>query len=91
MKIYNVYHFYEIGDDYGNALFAEDYVATFERETDAKAFVEKYSKPYVYREPYDKLYCNEFVVRESEFITHESFDINKTPEDYGVSIPSRKE
>lgn len=42
MTIYNVYHVYDVGDEYGNAIYAEDYVATFEKEKDAKAFAKKY-------------------------------------------------
>lgn len=87
MTIYNVYHVYDVGDDYGNAIYADDYVASFEREMDAKAFVEKYSKPYIYAKPYEELYCNEFVVRESELVMHENFDLNDTPKDFGVLIP----
>lgn len=90
MTIYNVYHVYDVGDEYGNAIYAEDYVASFEREDDAKAFVEKYNDPYVYNKPYDELYCNIFIVRESELITRKSFDINDTPKDYGVFIPERQ-
>lgn len=90
MTIYNVYHVYEVGDDFGNAIYADDYVASFESETDAKAFVQKYSNPYVYDKPYDELHCNEFVVRESELITSAQFDINDTPKDFGVLIPDRK-
>lgn len=91
MTIYNVYHIYEVADEYGNAMCADDYVASFESETDAKAFVEKYSKPYVYAKPYQELECNEYVVRPSELITHANFDINDTPKDYGVFIPDREE
>lgn len=91
MTIYNVYHVYDVGDEYGNAMYAEDYVASFESKADAKAFAEKYNDPYVYAIPYDELQCNEFIVRESELITHKAFDINDTPKDYGVLIPKRRE
>lgn len=90
MIIYNVYHVYDVGDEYGNAMYAEDYVASFESEPDAKAFIEKYSNPYIYAKPYDELSCNEFIVRESILITHENFDLNDTPKEYGVFIPDRK-
>ena len=90
MTIYNVYHVYEVGDEFGNAIYAEDYVASFASETDAKEFVVKYSNPYVYDKPYDELHCNEFIVRESELIAHADFDINDTPKDFGVFIPERR-
>ena len=87
MKIYNVYHLYDIDGGYGDAQSTEEFIATFVSETDAKSFVEKYNKPYVYEKPYQELYCNCYVVRETEIITHEEFDINKTPEDYGAWLP----
>lgn len=90
MTIYNVYHVYDVGDEYGNAIYADDYVASFEDEMDAKAFVKKYSKPYVYAKPDEELHCNEFIVRESELITHANFNINDTPKDFGVLIPNKE-
>ena len=91
MKIYNVYHAYDVDGGYGDAVPVETYVATFESETDAKAFVKKYSNPYVYKKPYEELYCNYYIIRESELVTHAEFDLNDTPKDYGAFIPNRKE
>lgn len=91
MKIYSVYHIYDVDGGVGDAVPTEALVAIFESETDAKAFVEKYSDPYIYYEPYDELYCNDFFIRESEIVTHAEFDINKTPTDYGIWIPDRRE
>jgi hypothetical protein len=91
MKLYNVYHVYDVDGGYGDAVGEENFVVAFERETDAKAFVEKYSKPYVYKRPYEELYCNEFTIRETEIITHAEFDINKTPKEYGIFLPERRE
>ena len=87
MKIYNVYHFYDIDGGFGDAKGTEEFIAAFASETDAKAFVEKYSKPYVYDMPYHELECNYYAIRETEIITHEEFDINKTPADYGAWLP----
>ena len=87
MKIYNVYHLYDVDGEYGDAVYAETLVAIFASETDAKAFVAKYDNPYVYEKPYQELWCNHYVIRETEIITHEEFDINKTPEDYGAWVP----
>ena len=89
MRIYNVYHVYDVGDEYGNAICTEDYVASFESEMHAREFIEKYNDPYVYDKPYAELYCNIFIVRESELITRKEFDINDTPKDYGIFIPER--
>ena len=63
MKIYNVYHEYDTDGGFGDAIAQSDLVATFATETDAKAFVEKYSKPYVYDRPYAALYCNQLIIR----------------------------
>lgn len=89
MKIYNVYHCYDVDSGYGDAVETEILVATFESETDAKTFVEKYSDPYVYKKPYDELYCNVYIIRETELVTHAEFNINKAPEDYGIKLPKR--
>lgn len=85
MKIYNVYHEYDTDNGNGDAISQSDLVATFESETDAKTFVEKYSKPYVYDRPYAELYCNQLIISEMEIITHDKFDINKAPDAYGTT------
>ena len=86
MKIYNVYHLYDVDGGFGDAIPKSEMVAIFESKADAEAFVEKYNKPYVYDKPYDTLWCNEYVVTETEIISHKEFNINKTPEDYGVHL-----
>ena len=90
MKIYNVFHAYDADGEFGDACPVECLVATFASETDAKTFVEKYSHPYVYAKPYNELYCNEYFIREIEVVSHEEFNINKTPKDYGIWVPERK-
>ncbi len=89
MKIYNVVHVYDKEGGFGDAVRTEEFVAAFENAEDAQAFVEKYSKPYVYDRDrsYVDLYCNQFAIVETEIITHAEFDINKTPKEYGVFIP----
>ena len=91
MKVYSVYHRYDVDGGFGDAVPQEEHVATFESKTDAEMFVLKYSKPRVYAEPYNKLYCNEYVIRETEIISHAEFDINKTPADYGVWLLQKEE
>lgn len=85
MKVYNVYHEYDTDGGFGDAIEQADLVATFASEDDAKAFVEKYSQPYVYDRPYNELWCNKLFISETEIITHAEFDINKNPEDYGTT------
>ena len=91
MKIYNVAHVYDVDGGYGDAVTVEDFVAAFEREEDATAFVEKYSKPYVYYAPYAELYCNKFAIIETEVVTHSEFNIDKTPKEYGIWLPNKEE
>ena len=91
MKIYNVYHVYDVDGGYGDAVPTESLVASFESEMDAKEFVQTYSNPFVYKKPYEELCCNDYIVREAELITHAEFDINNAPNYYGVFIPNRKE
>ena len=85
MKVYNVYHEYDVDGGFGDAVNKSVLVATFESEMDAKAFVDKYSNPYVYDRPYAKLYCNQLVIEEMEIITHAKFNINKAPNAYGTT------
>ena len=89
MKIYNVAHVYDVDGGFGDAISSEDFVAAFESREDAEAFVAKYSKPYVYEKPYNELWCNHFVIVETEVVTRSEFDINKTPKEYGIWIPER--
>ena len=85
MVIYNVYHEYDTDGGFGDAIPESDLVASFAREEDAKAFVEKYSNPHVYDRPYAELWCGKLVVSEAKIITPENFDINKSPRDYGTT------
>lgn len=82
MKVYNVYHVYDVDGGFGDAVETDVLIATFENEDDAKAFVEKYSKPEVYDRPYSELWHHKLVISETEIITHAEFDINKAPNEY---------
>lgn len=88
MKVYSVYHLYDVDGGVGDAVEQSELVVTFENKTDAQAFVDKYSNPYVYDIPYNSLFCNEFIVKEIEITPHAEFDINKTPEMYDIFLPS---
>ena len=90
MTIYNVAHVYDREGEFGDAEYTERLVATFESREDAETFVAKYSKPYIYAKPYDELWCNQFVIIEVEIISHSEFNLDKTPEEYGVWIPERR-
>lgn len=83
MKIYNVFHHYDDEGNFGDPISQKDLVASFMDEEDAKAFASKYSNPYVYNSYYG-LTCNKLKIEEMEIITHDEFDIDKTPEDYGA-------
>lgn len=87
MKIYSVYHCYDVDGEFGDAVPKEKLVAIFENKADAKAFVKKYHNPYVYYKPYDELYCNAYCIRETEIVAHKDFDINHGPEWYGIRMP----
>ena len=82
MKIYNIYHEYDVDGGFGDAIPESILIATFENADDANAFVNKYSAPEVYDRPYSALWHHKLVVSETEIITHSEFDINKSPKDY---------
>lgn len=87
MKIYNVYHLYDVDGGFGDAVPTSELVATFESKADAESFVEKYHNPCVYDIPYAELYCNAYTIMEMEIIPHKDFDLDKTPQDYGIDLP----
>lgn len=87
MKIYSIYHIYEVDGGFGDSILKEEHVITLESETDAKEFIDKYNHPYAYDKIYDEMYCNKYTIRETETISHKSFNINKAPKDYGIYIP----
>lgn len=67
-KTYDVYHIYDIDGGFGDAVYEESKVATFESKEDAEKFVEKFNNPHVYYKPYDELNCGILEIRESEII-----------------------
>lgn len=102
MKIYSVYHIYNTAEcvkdnEYGRDFrsisvdVGEELVASFTSEMNARAFIDKYNKPYIYWELDSwevQLYCNKYTIRETEIITDTEFDINKTPVGYGIHMPT---
>lgn len=87
MTIYNVYHKYDTDGGFGDAIPVDELVASFANGDDATEFVNKYSNPHIYNRPYNDLYCGELIICPTEIIEHSEFDINKTPEEYGVWFP----
>ena len=57
MIIYRVIHEYTVDGGFGDAVPEEETVVTFSTKEKAEEFVKKYSKPHVYDEPYDELWC----------------------------------
>ena len=82
MKVYAVYHLYEIDGGSGDAVASEICVEIFERESDAKAFVDKCHNPRVYRKPYDELYCGVLSIREMNIITHDEFNLDEIAKEF---------
>ena len=74
MKIYTVYELYDVDGGFGDAVTQTRDLYTFACKEDAYAFQEKYNNPYVYAEPYQKLWCGTLKIREMEII--DNFDIN---------------
>lgn len=87
MMLYSVYHCYDVDGEFGDAIPEERLMAIFENEADAKAFVEKYHTPYVYKKPHAELYCNAYEIRETEIVSHKDFNINHGPRWYGIRMP----
>lgn len=63
-KIYIVKHCYDTDGGFGDAISQKEVLCGFVNEDEANAFVEKYSKPHIYRKPYDSLECGNLVVEE---------------------------
>jgi len=75
-KIYQVFHVYDVDGGFGDAVMRQDIIATFECYEDAKAFVDRFSKPHVYDKPYAKLSCGELVIYESDVVGKGAIDLD---------------
>ena len=64
MAVYIVKHVYEVDGGFGDAIGTEEVLCGFTNKAEAEAFVSAYSKPHVYRRPYDNLTCGELVIEE---------------------------
>lgn len=76
MKVFEVYHVYDVDGGFGDAIGTEELVAVFENFNDANDFMEKFRNPHVYESPYSDLTCGDLRIRECKVISHKEFDIN---------------
>ena len=64
-KLWNVIHLYDEDGGFGDAISEEELVCTiYATDEEAKAFEEKYDKPYVYDRPYASLSCHGIYLEE---------------------------
>ena len=68
-EIYEVYHCFDVDGGFGDAVYEESKVATFESKEDAETFVEKFKNPHVYDSPYADLNCGSLYVRKAKVIS----------------------
>lgn len=64
MKIFGVFHIFDVDGGFGDAIPQEDLICTFNSEEEAKNFIKKYEKPHVYDIPYQSLECGKLELRE---------------------------
>ena len=57
MKLYGIWHGWDVEGGLGMAVSAIDLIAITESEEVAKEYVEKWSNEHVYDTPYDELSC----------------------------------
>ena len=82
MKVYQVYHIFDIGNGFGYAIEVESLIATFTDKADAEAVKEKLHNPRVYDESYDQLWCGNIVIKEIKVVKHKKFDLDKYKADW---------
>lgn len=62
MKIFGVFHIFDVDGGFGDSISKEDLICTFNSEEEAKNFIKKYEKPHVYDFPYHA--CGTLELRE---------------------------
>lgn len=68
-KLWAIYHLLTVDGGYGDAIPQDEMVGIVEAtDEEIKAFVEKYDRPVVYDEPYDKLTCHGIQAQEIKVI-----------------------
>ena len=88
MKVYAVYHLYDVDGGYGDAVPSENCVGIFERESDAQAFVDKCHNPRVRDKPYAELECGYLDIREMNVITHDEFNLDEVAKEFNNYMES---
>ena len=77
MKVYAVYHIYDVDGGFGDPVYQDECICILKDKEDALALKEKLHNPRVYDVPYSQLYCGEIEIREMKVIKHKNFDIDK--------------
>lgn len=73
MKLYQVVHNWDEDGGFGDAVWQQDVLATFENKEDAEEYAQKFADPHVYDVPYAALGCGDLKVEEIEVISHGEF------------------
>lgn len=66
MTAYQVAHYFDTDNGFGDAVRQRRVVGSFPNENAAKAFRDNYNDPHVYGVPYDNLMCGILRVEECE-------------------------
>ena len=70
MKIYIIYHDYDVDGGYGDAVDQHEILWICKDEEEAKAYVERWDNPKVYDKPYASLYTNALHYEEHDLYEH---------------------
>ena len=70
MKVYIIYHDYDVDGGYGDATDQHEILWICKDEEEAKAYIERWNKPEVYDNPYDSLYKNALHYEEHDLYEH---------------------
>ena len=82
MKIYNVFHCYDVDGGFGEAIPKKILIGSFESKEDAGTVVALLSNPHVYK-PYSELECGVITIEETEIVSHSEFNVaNFDPKNY---------
>ena len=83
MKVYQVFHLYDVDGGFGDAVGQSEVIASFENKDDAIALCERLRNEHVYDKPYADLWCGCLAVEEFDIVSHKDFSIdNYKPEDF---------
>lgn len=72
-KLWAIYHDYDVGGAFGDSRSETEMVGIVQAtKEEIEAFIQKYDKPIVYDDPYDKLYCHSVRAEEVEISSLDS-------------------